>query len=147
MGRAFAFVSDKALYAAGTAWDTRFVGFENERIPMETLDSFCERAGIAHVDFLRCDIEGAEALMLDGARKTLDAYRPVLMIEIHPVFLAERFGRSADEVWQQLQDLDYRGYYLRDGQLVKAARFPDTPWKDYFFVPAGKIGQLKRLSE
>lgn len=134
-GRAFAFISDRPVMRASNEWDRGFSGFENRPVPLRTLDTFCSEHGISRLDFLRCDIEGAEILMLDGGMATIARERPVIMMEVHPIFLAERFGRSADEVWQRLTDLDYHVYAVCDDALTPAGKFFDEPWRDYFFVP------------
>ena len=36
-----------------------------------TLDAFCETQGMTHIDLLKCDAEGAEPEVLEGARETL----------------------------------------------------------------------------
>lgn len=45
---------------------------ENNEI---SIDDFCERNKIDHIDILKADIEGFEEKMLDGAKKMLDAGR------------------------------------------------------------------------
>ena len=43
--------------------DAGFTGFENQSVQVRTLDTFFSERGIQRIDFLRCDIEGAEILM------------------------------------------------------------------------------------
>jgi FkbM family methyltransferase len=53
--------------------------FEGERdVPVRTLDSLVEKAGIARVDFLSIDVEGYEVEVLRGA--TLGRIRPRLIL-------------------------------------------------------------------
>ena len=42
------------------------------KVATVTLDSFCEKNNVNHVDFLKIDTEGAEAAVIDGARGLLD---------------------------------------------------------------------------
>ena len=132
LGRAFAFVSDWPATAAPRG----FSGFVQEPVALYALDGFCAEQGIARVDFLRCDTEGAEHAILAGGRAVLERDHPVLMIEVHPHALASRFGSSADAVWNMLDELGYRMFHLEDGALAASPRFFDEPWRDYFCVPA-----------
>jgi len=43
---------------------------------MTTVDRFVEERGLAQVDFIKCDIEGAEELAIRGAEKTIERFRP-----------------------------------------------------------------------
>lgn len=51
-----------------------------ERVPLISIDRFVEEKGIQKVDFIKADIEGAERLMLAGARQTLKKFAPRLAI-------------------------------------------------------------------
>jgi len=42
-----------------------------------------DEAGLTDVNWIKMDIEGAEIEALQGAKKTLERFRPVLFIEIH----------------------------------------------------------------
>jgi FkbM family methyltransferase len=52
-------------------------------VQVRTLDSLCVPGGLPRPDLIQVDIEGAEAEFLDGARETLTACRPILVIELH----------------------------------------------------------------
>ncbi len=55
-------------------------GYIEEEVEMDTLDNIMNQLGIKHVDFMKVDIEGAEILMIEGAKQTL-ANTKYLMIE------------------------------------------------------------------
>ncbi len=59
-------------------------------------------------DFLKIDVEGAEDVVLEGARRTLEAYRPTLLCEVH----STEVGYS---VWSILNDAGYRLFDMSDG--------------------------------
>ena len=48
-----------------------------------TLDKYVQKKGIAKVDFLKIDVEGAEGFVLDGATNVLNRDKPVLLLELH----------------------------------------------------------------
>jgi FkbM family methyltransferase len=53
------------------------------KVDVRTLDSLCVPGGLPLPDVVQVDIEGAEAEFLEGAFQTLQASRPVLIIELH----------------------------------------------------------------
>lgn len=57
---------------------------------------------------LKCDVEGGEMSVLAGAAKIIAAFRPTIMLSVHPTFLP-KFGHSVDDVRQLLTDYGY-GY-------------------------------------
>lgn len=54
--------------------------FVNLKVPCTTIDAVVKEYGLAHVDFVKADIEGAERLMLQGAGDTLKRFAPKLSI-------------------------------------------------------------------
>lgn len=108
--------------------------FRTRRAPMTTLAALCERHGAGEIDFLKVDVEGAEAEVLRGA--DWGRWRPkvVLVEAIAPGSMAPAF-----EAWEPI--LTGNGYrfaffdnlnrfYLADEAAELAARFPaePTPW-------------------
>ncbi len=72
-----------------------------------TLDAFVSRHDIRRVDFIKLDVDGNEISVLNGAWKTIESFRPTLLMEwaasLHPV-------QALDKVGQQLLDLGYQIY-------------------------------------
>ena len=80
-----------------------------------TLDRWSAYHEITHVDFLCIDVEGAEALVLQGAHKLLSASpSPVIMCEFN-----KKFG-TPELVWNTLKDYGYHfwHYNAHQGRLV-----------------------------
>jgi FkbM family methyltransferase len=85
------FLADAASGAAGSlesvahpdaGWNLQHAYGLHEKIPckMATVDGLI-RAGLPAPDMMKIDVEGAEHLVIDGARECLAARRPVLIIE------------------------------------------------------------------
>ncbi|MDR2391809.1 MAG: FkbM family methyltransferase [Planctomycetota bacterium] len=55
-------------------------GFKQIEVDTVSLDAFVDENGIDRVDFIKADIEGAERLMLAGAKKTLARFAPKLAL-------------------------------------------------------------------
>jgi FkbM family methyltransferase len=77
-----------------------------EKIPLERLDDVLEREGGAAPDVIKMDVEGAEFAVLQGARRLLEARRPLLLLELSDAALRQQ-GSSAAEVLTLLRGLGY----------------------------------------
>jgi FkbM family methyltransferase len=81
-------------------------------VPVTTVDAFCEQRGLAPT-FVKIDVEGYEAHVLDGARETIRRHRPVLLIETHPHVWPD-LGLSRADVAGRLDALRGLGYRVDD---------------------------------
>jgi FkbM family methyltransferase len=99
-----------------------------------TLDAFCERNRIEKIDFLRCDVEGAECKVLRGGERVINRNLPNALIEIHPHALEDSFNASKEEVFGFFEYRGYEAYCLKDGKLERVDAVIDEPWRDYFFI-------------
>lgn len=55
-----------------------------------TLDDFVTQMGLSNIDLIKLDVDGAEAEVLAGARKTIAQFRPPLLVEFAPQEHEER---------------------------------------------------------
>lgn len=76
-----------------------------------------------NVTCFKIDVEGAELDLLQGARRTLLACRPAVLLSIHPMAIQESRGGLA-EIWQLLQDC---GMSVRLPEEVHPARLDVEP--------------------
>lgn len=68
--------------------------------------------------FAKLDVEGAESLVIDGMRQTIERWRPLLLIEIHPL------ASGPNPTIAKLQDLGYMCHAVYDNGGTSSAR-PD----------------------
>ncbi|MBV9687591.1 MAG: FkbM family methyltransferase [Alphaproteobacteria bacterium] len=81
-----------------------------ELIPAVTLDDLVA-ADTRPVSLLKIDVQGAEAMVLAGARTLIRAHRPAVFVELHQPSLA-RLGSSTREVIHTLLAFGYGGHIL-----------------------------------
>jgi FkbM family methyltransferase len=104
------------------------------RVPVRALDDVLEERGIGAVRLLKVDVEGAEGLVLRGARRALEARRiEHLIVEMSPQ-AEETQGLERGATARFLRDLGYEGSLLVRGRLRPLpARFDfwaaDTYWR------------------
>jgi FkbM family methyltransferase len=74
-------VSRETGGAASSTSSLEAPGTEVLTVPVETLDAYVERAGLARLDLVKIDVEGLEREVVAGMRAVLDRFRPRLVIE------------------------------------------------------------------
>lgn len=93
------------------------LGYKKVKTRTISLDSLSD-IGVTEPPYLiKIDIEGAEYLALEGARKVISEHKPMLLIEIHSIFNMLKVG-------QVLHDLNYKIELLKeekDGRCFIAA--------------------------
>jgi FkbM family methyltransferase len=109
----------------GVGSDSPYAGKHGHRIQVggESLDGLIARLGLRPPDFIKLDVEGAEASAMEGMMKTIESTRPALMLELH--------GRTAArDTLKQLSRAGYRYTVPANGTVFAnaddlAASFPD----------------------
>ena len=61
------------------------------KIQIKTFDEFIEINKIKNVKFIKIDIQGYEVQFLIGAKKSINKYRPIIMIEVMDKYIKIRF--------------------------------------------------------
>lgn len=77
----------------------RMASFRQTAVVGTTLDDFVNQEQMPRLDFMKLDIQGAEYLLLDGARETLARYAPDFVMEVSPLDLAPAGLTSRDLLW------------------------------------------------
>lgn len=89
------------------------VGETGEPVELRTLDSF----GLQDVDLIKMDVEGFEALVIEGARETLLRCRPIVCCEQKRDF-ACKYGLKADAATASLKALGMRQIQEIGGDFI-----------------------------
>jgi FkbM family methyltransferase len=89
----------------------------DSKVQTVVLDRFLVGLGIRSFDFLKIDVEGAEALVLSGAKRYLAEVGPIVLFEMNPV-LASAFGQTAKNIGAMLQSCGYRIFEYLRGKMV-----------------------------
>jgi FkbM family methyltransferase len=89
-------------------------GEQNIRVKVATIDSACARFG--RPNFIKMDIEGAEASALRGASNTLRDVRPGWLIELHGPQCEQQVKALLQEAHYDFFDLD--GVRLNSSQVL-----------------------------
>jgi FkbM family methyltransferase len=80
-----------------------------------TLDTYCDNAGLP-VDFIKCDVEGAELLVFQGGHRTIARNKPVVFAEMLRKWSA-KFNYHPNDILKLFFDLGYRCFTVRGDRL------------------------------
>jgi FkbM family methyltransferase len=118
------------------------LGGEGIAVPAVTVDDVVAAAGAKRVSLVKIDVQGAEMLVLAGAKRTLDTMRPALFVEVDDRALRS-FGSSARALVALVESAGYDMYELAgEGSPQKlsrerfCARLKRGSYSDVLFLPA-----------
>lgn len=92
---------------------------ERIRCPGTTLDLFCASHRLAP-DIIKCDVEGAELMVIQGGEATIAKHKPVILIELMRKW-ALQFGYHPNDVLTLLAKYGYRAYVIDINGLTLCA--------------------------
>lgn len=128
-------VHGRALLTTGATGAGPNAEFRSAKdVPTEvlTLDEFCSREHVERVDFVKADVEGAEAALLRGAESTLDTHRPALLLEIEERHLA-KYGAKPADILDILAGKGYVMHVWQAGRWREATEVT-TAHRNYLFT-------------
>lgn len=105
-----------------------------ERIALNKLDDYVEKNAIQKIDFIKCDVEGAEMLVFKGGYAAIKNFRPRIFCEIDEK-MTKRLGYSPKQLWKMFEEIDY-GFYeynKKQDKIVKTSLYNGPA--DYFIFP------------
>jgi FkbM family methyltransferase len=108
---------------------------------LETLDSYCNLHNL-EVDFIKCDVEGAELSVFKGALLTLESSKPVIFTEMLRKWSA-KFGYHPNDIIELLRPLGYQAYAFESGEFQLFESITETTEAtNFFFLDKAKHGDL-----
>lgn len=103
--------------------------YEVEEISCVTVDGLVNDERL-RPKFMKIDVEGFEHAVLDGARKTLEVHRPIVLMELSDYLLFKN-GSSSRAIVESMRSLGYR--CLDPFTLKELSVFKD--YGDALFIP------------
>jgi FkbM family methyltransferase len=99
---------------------------ENDRIVARIirLDDFISERGIKRLDLLKCDIEGAELLMLKGGMDSIGRFRPVIFLELLRKW-SKAYGYHPNDVITLLAAQGYHCFAITAAGLERMTEMDD----------------------
>jgi len=108
---------------------------------VEKLDDFVNTNNL-HVDFIKCDIEGAELFAFQGATETLKRDQPIVFTEMLRKWAA-KFNYHPNEIISLFSSFGYQCFYAEGKALKLITEMTDeTLETNFFFLHPEKHFQL-----
>lgn len=82
---------------------------------------------LPRLDYVKCDVEGHEGVVLPAMEALLREHRPIVQVEV-----AENNRAS---IYELMEGLGYQVYYVRDGECVAVQAPTDDTQGDWIFQP------------
>jgi FkbM family methyltransferase len=84
---------------------------EGTVVPAITIDDVLAEAGTPRVSLVKIDVQGAEMLVIEGAKRTLEKIQPALFVEVDDRALRD-FGSSAHALVTRIEGAGYEMHEL-----------------------------------
>ncbi|MFO0322354.1 MAG: FkbM family methyltransferase [Bacteroidota bacterium] len=99
-----------------------------------TLDNFLKNRLIKKIDFVKCDVEGAELFVYKGGRETIEKFKPIVFSEMLRKWSAA-FGYHPNEIINFFKELNYSCFFTNNDYLKEIKVVVDeTTATNFFFL-------------
>jgi len=103
-----------------------------ETVDMLTLDEFASREKPARLDLIKCDTEGSELLVFQGAQGMIERFKPIILTEIDASNLA-RYQQKPSDIINFFRQWKYR-LMIWEADVFIPVTDAQSP-RNYFFIP------------
>lgn len=137
------FVPEDASMASLSDWTGGIAGnVQTVKCEMHRLDDLLDEGKLLAPQFIKCDVEGAELSIFQGAAKHLDRVdAPVILFEVNPL-AAAAFGKETTDYFDFLESLKHPGYKFFEVSLdgIRHLKVKQVEYCNVLAVPEAKLG-------
>lgn len=110
--------------------------------PQTTLDMFVADNSTPPPDFIKCDVEGAELMVIKGGVDTIAKHQPILMVEILRKW-SSKFSYNPNEIFQLLYSFGYCAFTTDGRGLFEFSEMDESTIEtNFFFLHSTKHKRL-----
>jgi len=99
---------------------------------VDTIDNYFQENNLAQLDFIKCDIEGAEFFAFQGGKNTIAEYKPVIFTEMLRKWSA-KFEYHPNDIIMFFKEMGYNCYYATHNNLREIKTITDETMETNFF--------------
>jgi len=109
---------------------------------VKRLDDVFPLLNVGRLDFIKCDVEGAEKLVFDGGMETIRKYRPIIFSELLRKW-AKKFNYHPNDVIKLLSAVEYDCYAVNQGKIQKIEKVTEeTVETNFLFLNKNKHADI-----
>jgi FkbM family methyltransferase len=97
---------------------------KSETVKIHRLDTLVRDRGLARLDLIKIDVEGAEPKVLAGCSEILATLKPAILFEANAYLYAGGADHASQDAWALLAAAGYRFFYLRGRRYQPIDRLP-----------------------
>lgn len=101
----------------------------SEQVDLITIDTFIEQNNLSNIDFIKIDVEGFELDVLEGMKKSLQHFSPILLLEIN-----DEKSLSTQKTIALLQSFNYKRYFINNDGSISTEINSNPQRKNYLFM-------------
>ncbi len=118
---------------ASSANVTERSDIEVVKCKVKTLDEYIDENNM-QIDFIKCDVEGAELLVFKGGINAIKKNKPIVFSEILRKW-SKKFNYNPNEIFSFFRDLGYQSFTVKNNYLeVFGDMNKDTLETNFFFL-------------
>lgn len=110
---------------------TELEGVQSVSCKVKKLDDFVNESG-SRIDFIKCDVEGAELLVFKGGMESICRDKPIIFAELLRKFAA-KFNYHPNEVIELFRSCGYRCFTAHEDKLIGVDVMNDHTMETNFF--------------
>jgi FkbM family methyltransferase len=142
----FYYYPDASGYSSNTPFPGK-KGFEKVQCDLKILDEFVQKKKISKIDFIKCDVEGAEFFVFKGGIKIIEQFKPIILSEISRINQS-KFSYHPNDLIQFFKEKGYDCFLTNDNGLHKIKKITEkTIETNAFFLHTKKhSSQISKFS-
>ena len=104
-------------------------------VDVRRLDDWARENDVSKVDFIKCDVEGAELFVYKGGREIIEQSKPIVFSEMLRKWSA-KFGYNPNDIINFFKELGYKCYVIENETRLKECLkvTEETVETNYFFL-------------
>jgi FkbM family methyltransferase len=111
-----------------------------------TLDKYARDKNFTRLDLLKCDVEGAELMVLQGGLETINTFKPKLLLELLRKW-SSAFGYHPNDVVNLLGKMGYECYAIGADDLTHITEITgETVETNYIFIVPNLHGPARAFA-